>query len=254
MEPAKAPESTATERAEWKRDLTPEELELHGMRSAAEGGNLFCGVSEEQFAIAGVTYQWPRGSKLSWGLTFSRLNHLSDMDVKDVVTAAMKEISDCCDITHVYVKNPNAANIYIMLQRLDGASGVLADCEIPVGNVSADMTRLRLRLDDAENWVVSDSPSQGSIDLYRVVLHELEHGHGLGHKPASVDEAALIAPIYSRTLRNLQTADKVELVRRYGPPRVAPPPVPPPTPGAKPVTVTVEQDGKKWTGTLPRMS
>lgn len=246
-------EPTPAERAEWKRDLTPEELELYGMRSAAEGGQIFCGVTEEQFAIQGVTYQWPRGSKLTWGLTFSRLGQLSDQDVKDVALAAFKEIADCCDIAHTYVKNPNAANIYMMLQRLDGSSGVLADCEIPVGNVAADMTRLRLRLDDSENWVISDSPSQGSIDLYRVLLHELEHAHGLGHKPASVTEAALIAPIYSPTMRNLQTADKLELVRRYGPPRIAPVPVPVPTPGAKPVIATVEQDGKKWSGELKRL-
>lgn len=238
--------------------MSPNELDLHGLRSVLDGGRLFCGVTEEQFAINGVTYQWPRGSKLTWGLDFSRLGSLSDMDVKGCFAAALKEISECCDISHSMVANPRSANFLITQKRLDGAMGVLADCQIPVGNVTPD-TQLLMRLDDSEAWVISETPAPNQIDLYRVCLHELEHGHGLGHKPANIAAPALIAPTYSRTLRNLQKADKDELVRRYGvaattvvPPAVNPPV--PPTPGSKPVNVTVEQDGKIWKGQLQRAS
>lgn len=236
--------------------MTDEELSLHGMRSVTEGGRLFCGVTAQEYAINGVTYQWARGSKIKWGLAFSRLGTLSDMDVKDCFAAALKEISDCCDFKHEYVANPDFANIYVIQQKLDGAFGVLADCEIPQVGAMPENTRLRMRLDDSEAWVIAEQPAQNQIDLYRVILHELEHGHGLGHKPANIAAAALIAPTYSRTIRNLQAADKDELVRRYGISTATPvppenPPVPP-TPGSKPVNVTVEQDGKVWKGQLQR--
>ncbi len=216
-----------------------------------QGGGLFCGVTAEEYAIGGVTHQWPRGSRLRWGISFSRLGELSDMDVKDAFTAALKEISDCCDVSHEYVTNPNAANIRVTSQRLDGQSGVLADCQIPVGNVSVDQTQLLMRLDDSEAWGMYDNPPNGRIDLFRVVLHELEHGHGLGHKPASIQVPALISPVYSPVMRHLQPADISELVRRYGAPK--PPPGPSvPAGGGKPVTYKglheITQDGKVWRG------
>jgi hypothetical protein len=74
-----------------------------------------------------------------------------------------------------------------------------------------------------------ENPPNGWIDFYRMMLHELEHAHGLGHKPASIQVPALISPIYSPVMRHLQPADKGELVRRYGAPKppITPTPVPP---------------------------
>lgn len=220
---------------------TDAELELYGLRSALSGGMVFCGVSEEQFAISGVTYAWPRGSHLTWGIGFSRLGGLSDMDVKDVITEALKEISGCCDVTHEYVANASRANFNIITRRLDGPSGVLADCQIPVGNVSVGGTTLVMRLDDSEAWGVYKNPPQGKIDLYRVILHEFEHGHGLGHKPANVNAPALIAPMYSPTMRNLQAADVAELQRRYGPAKAKPAPQQPAVPPASGDKLVVEE-------------
>lgn len=218
------------------------------------GGGMFCGVSQEQFAINGVTYAWPRGSKLTWGVAFSRLGQLSGQDCKDAIVAFLKEISDACDLAFEYIANVNAANIRYTAQRLDGANGVLADMQIPVGNVSTGSTSLLGRYDDGENWVLAQNPPNGAIDFYRVGLHETLHAVGLGHKPASIQQPALIAPVYSPVVRHLQPADKAELVRRYGPATVTPSAPPTPVPGAKPVIVTVEQDGKKWSGSLPRVS
>lgn len=224
---------------------------LYGLRSVTDGGMVFCGVSEEAFAINGVTYQWPRGSKLTWGIAFSRLGDLSDMDCKDAIALALREISECCDVTHEYVKNANAANLKIISQRLDGPSGVLADCQIPVGNVHSDSTQLLMRFDDSERYGLFSNPPSHGIDFYRVFLHEAEHFHGLGHKPASVMEPALIAPTYNTRIRNLQQADIAELVRRYGPQKSKPAPQPQP-PSGKAVTVTVEQNGLRWKGDIGR--
>jgi len=206
-----------------------ETLDAELEASVSDGGGMFCGVSQEQFAINGVTYKWPRGSRLKWGVGFSRLGQLSGQDCKDAITEFLKEISDCCDVSFEYVANVNAANIRYTAQRLDGSNGVLADMQIPVGNVSADSTSLLGRFDDGENWVLAQNPPNGTIDFYRVGLHETEHAMGLGHKPASIQQPALIAPVYSPVWRNLQPADKAELMRRYGPPQATAPatPVPP---------------------------
>lgn len=224
--------------------------DLLGLTSVEAGGGLFCGVSEQEFAINGVTHSWPRGSKLAWGIAFSRLGSLSDMDCKDAITEALKEISDCCDVTHQYLPNAQQANIKIISQRLDGASGVLGDCQIPVGRVSQNDTQLILRCDDSEVWGLFQNAPRGQIDFYRFVLHELLHGHGLGHKPSNIAAPALIAPMYSTAIRNLQAADKSELVRRYGSPTA---PIQPPTePPIGTADVTVRVGGHEYFGTLAR--
>lgn len=223
--------------------------------SVSFGGGLFCGQNDEGYAINGTTYQWPRGSRLTWGLAFSSVGGLSAADCKDAITEALKEISNCCDVTHQYVPNANTANIKIISQRLDGPSGVLADMQIPFPNAHPDSTQLIGRVDDSEKYGLFDNPPQGWIDFYRMMLHELEHAHGLGHKPASIQVPALIAPIYSPRMRHLQKADIDELVRRYGTPKLPPPgPVDPPGTTPKPVSVVVEQDGKKWAGSIPRVA
>ncbi len=237
-------------------ELTEQQLELYGIRSVLSGGRMFCGVTEEQFAINGTTYGWKPGSKITWGLTFSRLGQLSANEVKDVITEfCTKEISACCDLSFEYRANPDFANIYLEATRLDGPSGVLADMRIPPVNATPDNTRLRGRIDDGDNWTVSVNPPQGTIDLYRTLLHEFLHACGLGHKPANVTGAALIAPSYSRTIRNLQELDKQELIRRHGPARTPTtplPPAPPSGPTAWPNTLEVELTIKTPAGaTIP---
>lgn len=220
---------TEAERTEWAKDFTPQEQESLGMRPVTEGGLLYCGVTIEEYAIGGITYAWPVAiKKLRWSLNFSRLGQLSDMDFKDAATQWFKEISDCCDRQFEYTANPRLANILYTVQRLDGRSGVLADMQIPVGNVTPD-TQLTGRFDDSEGYTLSATPGQGEIGLYPVGLHETEHAMGLGHKPANVASPALIAPIYNPLIRNLQAADIAELQRRYGKPLVATPPPPGPT-------------------------
>lgn len=218
-------EPTADERAEWKSEFTTQEQEAFGLRSVLEGGFAYCGVTIEEYAIGGVTYAWPTAiKKLRWSLNFSRLGKFSDMDFKDRATTWFKEISGCCDRHFEYTSNPRLANILYTVQRLDGASGVLADCQLPVGNVNGD-TQLLCRFDDSEAWTDEGS----GILIYPVGLHETEHAMGLGHKPANVNAAALISPRYDPNIRNLQAADIAELVRRYGKPTTVTPP-PPTTP------------------------
>lgn len=215
-------EPTPEERKVWQAELTDKEQELLGLRPVTEGGVLYCGVTVEEYAIGGVTYSWPAAiRKLRWSLNFSRLGRFSDMDFKDRATTWFKEIADCCDREFEYISNPRLANILYTVQRLDGKSGVLADMQIPVGNMTPD-SQLVGRFDDSEEW----TDEGGGILLYPVGLHETEHAMGLGHKPANVREPALISPAYNPLIRTLQAADIAELQRRYGKPKVVTPPPP----------------------------
>jgi hypothetical protein len=240
-----------SEFAAFNEPWTDAELEALGVRPAHTGGFLFCGVTEQQFAIDGVTHQWPKGSKLGWTLGFSKLGGLSDLDCKGALIEALKEISNCCVLDFTYVADAGAANVIVQAVTLDGKAGVLADMQIPMGNVSDSRTKLRGRADASEIWVLSEAPQQGQIDFYRTMLHEFEHACGLGHAPVDVNNPALIEPRYSPRLRNLQKRDVAELQRRYGKREVVA--TPPPATG-KPVLVTVEQDGKKWSGSVPRVA
>jgi hypothetical protein len=229
-------------------------LEALGVKSALDGGAIFCGVTLEEFAVNGHTYQWPRGSKLSWNLAFSRLGTLNDLDLKDAFSDGLEEVAKACDLRFEFTQNPRTANILCNVQRLDGGGGVLADMHLPVGNVTTD-TQLTGRFDDSEAWVVAENPRPGQIDFYRVALHEFLHALGLGHKPASIPGDALIAPIYSARVRNLQPLDIQELVRRYGPSKNPGPSAEPPPALRLRATVEVDANGVKFaaSGDLKRV-
>jgi hypothetical protein len=224
-------------------------LEMHGLRSVTEGGGLFCGVTEEAFAINGVRYKWPATMKtLRWGLNFARLGQLSDLDFKDAATRWFQEISACCDLAFEYVADFDKANIQYTVDDLDGPRGVLADMQLPVGNLNPT-SKVRGRFDRNENWVLSDNPREGEIDGYRTGAHETGHGVGMGHQATNVapDKKALLAPIYSLSIKNFQIADRLELQIRYGNATVQPPP----PPSGKPITLdsvhTLRQGDRTWT-------
>lgn len=226
---------------------TDSELEMYGLRSAASGGLLFCGVTEQRFAIDGVRYQWPKKSKLAWCLGFDRLHDLSDMDLKGAMIAMLKEISDVCELDFEYTPNPRQANVLINLARLDGPSGVLADMGIPMRNAHPDRTQLKGRVDSSEiRWVLSENPGPNELDWYRTQLHEMLHACGLGHQPTNAAVPALIAPTYSRRIRHLQPPDVAELQIRYGKREPRPDvPQPPPEADTAKVTVIVETGNRR---------
>lgn len=231
-------------------DFSQSDLELYGLRSASDGGVLFCGVTQEMFAINGVTYKWPAGVTLRWHLAFSRLGSIGDMDLKATRENNLAEISAACNLKFEYTSNPRTAHLYGVARRLDGPSGVLAQHGIPVGNVN-DNTQLTGDHDDAERWGIFDGiPPAGFINWQPVDLHELLHGMGLGHGQVIPSDPALIQPSYDPRVRHLQRRDKAELVRRYGEPSAGQPT--PPTSGNKPVNYKgiheIEQNGMVWRG------
>lgn len=201
-------------------DFLDDHLALLGQElttSVLQGGGGFCGVTQESFAINGVTHHWRKGSKLKIAVDFDDLGQLRSDQVKEAIEAAVNEVRATTDGLTFDLFTPSmSSNLVIRLARLDGPNGVLADCQIPQPNASPDNTQLLMRIDTGEVWRLFEGQLNGAIDFQRVWLHEFEHFLGLGHKPASITKPALIAPIYSPIIRGLQDADKEEIVRRYG--------------------------------------
>jgi len=212
--------------------------------SVLDGGAMFCGTTQEAYAINGVTHGWKRGSKVKIGIDFDNLGVLTLAQVKEVIEACCKEVTDVTDgISYELFSSPLHANLVLKLARIDGGSGILGDCMIPPPGATTDNTQLVMRCDTGEKWGIFEGNVQGGIDFYRFFLHEFGHGNGQGHQPVSVRRPAIIQPMYG-PLRNLQDADKEEYVRRYGGKTT---PVVPPG-GARIVkgTIEVEIDGVKW--------
>lgn len=229
-----------------------EMAELYGLKSVHDGGVLFCGVSEQTFAINGRTHAWPQGSKLTWSLADRgmKLGQLNADDIAQCYEQAFAEVMSVCDVHAEYSPNAKTANFLATAARLDGRQGVLADHQIPFGRADQQLIG---RFDTSEQWVIAENPRSGEIDLFRVVLHELLHGWGLGHAPVDRRSPALIEPSYSLSVRHLQERDKAELVRRYGPSKKDRPPAPSvPTPtGNLQAKVEVTINGEVWQASGP---
>lgn len=211
---------------------------------------LFCACEVQAYAVSGVTLTWGNHRHLKWGTTVQNLDSIPHMDFRDCVDAVCKEFASRADVSLTYTADPSKANLLIVEQSIDGPSGILGDCQMPVRPNPG--TQLMLRIDKTDRFVISDRPNPGEIDAYTFLGHEMEHFWGLGHQPASIQKPARIKPIYDIACRYMQDADWDEFWRRY--PIVTPKPADPkPAPGAKPVIVRLDnegawcgQDGKEW--------
>lgn len=217
------------------------------------GGAGFCGVTQEAFAINGVTHHWRKGSRLKIALDFDDLGVLRANQVKEIIEAQVNQVREATDGLKFDLFTPTlSANLVCKLARLDGPSGVLADCGIPPPNADPAKVQLPMRIDTGEVWRYFTSERvNGAIDFGRTWLHEFLHFLGLGHKPASISDPAIIAPAYNPLLWLLQSADKQEIIRRYGGKAAQPTPTPavptPGTPEALPVRIEFDAYGRTYT-------
>lgn len=208
---------TVFEKSEVAAPWTDAALENMGLRSVVDGGTLFClQCLTMPFAIGGVRHQWPKGSTVSWHIGMSRLGNLSDMDMKAARERTCLEIQSYVrDLKLVYTPNGKTANIVCTSVPMDGPSGVLADHQLPVGQMHAG-SQLLGRFDSRENWVLSKIAVPNAIDWERTDKHEFGHALGFGHGQVIKSDPALLEPSYSWSIFMYQPRDVVEWQERYG--------------------------------------
>ena len=159
--------------------------------------------------------QWPRGMILKWTVQ-DAVAPFSKSETRDVMHMAWAQWEAVCGIKTQHVSR-GLANVTILSQRIDGQNGVLAEAQLPCGNVS-EQTQLWARFDTGEDWTVSGNLGP-SMDLLRVAAHELGHSLGMGHAPQG--SRNLMAP----TVSNIRTPQKwgiEQSVIRYGQPNQTP--------------------------------
>lgn len=167
------------------------------------------------------------GSVCRWGkrlLRYGFSGTLPGIEVEDMRRAfqiAWDRWTAVCDIRAEHIgTSGDPADVVIGTGPIDGGSGTLAYSELPCG--SRDR-QLQQKYDTGEAWVIADNVPAYRIDLTRVACHEIGHVIGIPH----IGTGNLMAPTYSTRIHAPQPGDIAEAQARYGPPRVAPPPVDP---------------------------
>lgn len=173
----------------------------------------FCNVP---LAVAGDRgaglCQWPMGHNLTW-CVIETIPGFTIEELAAVCADAWKSWDGVCGITITRVTNPATANILIGTRRIDGPMGVLAEAELPCGNIRPN-SQLRVWIDNSDRFVRAANPPAGKIDLLRVIRHEFGHSLGIGHNANGVTDS-LMDPTVSHIVE-LQSWDIEQAVLRYG--------------------------------------
>lgn len=159
-------------------------------------------------------------------------------DVRAVLADALGVWRTVADVQVEEAQNADVADLLVRCVALDGAYGVLADCELPGPRIQ------HMRLDTNEQWTVflGENVPNGLIDLNRVLRHESGHFWGMGHAPAGSPN--LMAPVYSKSIWTPQAWEIQQMQAAYGPPR--PSPTPPPAPPAPAEPFVIKIHGADW--------
>lgn len=167
--------------------------------------------------------RWPDGN-----ITVCVTHDLPPLTRQQFIAAVMEACgywAAVAGLKFTHVNNQAQARIVITTGSIDQPGGTLAWSELP-----CPVRRLTQKYDTNERWVISANPQGNSIDVVRVVCHELGHALGMDH----IQSGNLLAPIYSPTLRKPQAGDVREMQSRYGPPLTVPGPTPTPNPQPTP--------------------
>lgn len=171
-----------------------------------------CGLPDVMPLGTGVC-KWPDGN-ITWDIV-SEIKGLSRDQVQQGITEALNRWAKVCGIHPRFTPGNASARIKVGSRSIDGPMGVLAESELPCGNVQ----QCRQWYDSGEGWALFDGQGNG-IDFIRVATHELGHALGMNH----IGGGNLLAPTYSRTIWTPQAGDISEMQARYGPPASSPPP------------------------------
>jgi hypothetical protein len=164
--------------------------------------------TNSNFAANSSNCKW-RHMPVRWTVD-SVPNEFRTSEFSDIITTAFAAWESVSGFQAVQAdQNPN---IIFQAGRIDGRNGILAQAELPCGNVNEN-TQLKVQVDISENWAdYSGSLHGGMMDLLRVVTHELGHSLGISH---CTTESALMNPSVS-DIRTVKSWDIEQAVLRYG--------------------------------------
>ncbi len=160
----------------------------------------YCQRDRLAFSGQGALCRWNH-SPVTWASAVELPGWRHD-DLLEVFHDAFEHIAEHCALRFRYVEDPTQANIGLIHADIDGSGQVLADMQLPCGNVQ----RVQGRFDRAENFAATQNPAPGQQNIKQVARHEFLHGVGVFHRenrpPGSpptlmdpfVSEARLIGP------------------------------------------------------------
>lgn len=168
----------------------------------------FCKHPDTMQIGSGNSCRWPDGN-ITWDVV-QVPNTIEKQRFVEAITEGFSRWARVAGIKPQYTPGNPSARIAIMARSIDGQMGVLAESELPCGNVKQCRQWY-----DLERWGVFDGPTgDGDLDITRVVTHELGHALGMNH----IGAGNLMAPTYSRSIWLPQAGDIAEMVARYGNP------------------------------------
>ena len=162
--------------------------------------------------------KWP-DNDVGWAV-HATVPGFTEDEFIETAFAVYRTLASACGIKPRMVQE-RMARVVLDVRSIDGDSGVLAESELPCGNVR----QCHQWYDVGERWLKQGAKQKG-IYLYLVILHETMHALGIGHAPQGV--RAVIAPFYDPALVDLTPYDVQQLTIRYGLPAAPLPPVIPP--------------------------
>ena len=205
----------------------------------------FCGV-REQFGFTNRPQSKLPMLDPTWYFD-GDLPGLSDATVDATIQAALSTWSKRCRPVWSKAATMASATLKIITTRIDGPLNILADCEFPYPGMRQILMRL-----DMEKFTTAFNPGPNYLGLPHVVAHEGGHAMGVFHL-ADDSTPDLMNARYNARIWEPQDDDAAIVLQLYGPPLAIIPQPTPPIPGMKSINVNVEQDGKKWSGSIPRI-
>ncbi len=214
---------------ETLKKITPEQIDfLKSIYAAFHGLTSTKNVAEhlEEPRMCALPDTMPLSTNVckwrSLDITYDVLawpNQFSKQAVVDAIGEALGRWAAVCGIRPKYTPGNPAAMISVGTRPIDGAYGVLAESELPCGNVQT----CHQWYDTGEPWGMFNDAGNGNlIDFIRVATHELGHALGMNH----IGSGNLLAPVYSKNIYKPQAGDIAEMVARYGSPAAVTPPPP----------------------------